>query len=148
MNRFQKLAWFNLIVILIALILSAIAVSVFYFVVDLPIPRALGGFGFMGITGLMGLSPVFLFKKERGKVSFDERDELINLRAVLAAYSVFWLVFTAACMIPWSIIGPSGSISVNVLPIMLFGIGITLALVHSLVILIQYGWGIKEKNHE
>jgi len=101
----------------------------------------------MGITGLMGLSPI-LYKKERGKVSFDERDELINYRAVLAAYSVFWLVFTAACMIPWSIIGPSGSISVNVLPIMLFGIGITLALVHSLVILIQYGRGIKEKNHE
>ena len=142
MNRFQKLAWFNLIVILIALTLSAIAVSVLYFVVDLPIRGALGGFGFMGITGLMGLSPI-LFKKERGKVSFDERDQLINLRAVLAAYSVFWLVFTAACMIPWSIIGPSGSISVNVLPIMLFGIGITLALVHSLVILVQYGWGRK-----
>ena len=147
MNRFQKLARFNLIVILIALTLSAIAVSVFYFVVDLPIRRAFGGFGFMGITGLMGLSPL-LYKKERDKVSLDERDQLINYRAVLAAYSVFWLVFTAACMIPWWIIGPSGSISVNVLPIMLFGIGITLALVHSLVILIQYGRGIKEKNHE
>ncbi len=147
MNKAQKIARFNLIVILIALTLSAIAVSVFYFVVDLPIRSALGGFGFMGITGLMGLSP-FLYKKERDKVSFDERDELINYRAVLAAYSVFWLVFTAACMIPWSIIGPSGSISVNVLPIMLFGIGITLALVHSLVILVQYGRGIKEKNHE
>ena len=58
MNRFQKLAWFTLIVILIALTLSAIAVSVLYFVVDLPIRRALGAFGFMGITGLMGLSPV------------------------------------------------------------------------------------------
>jgi len=138
MNRAQKIARFNLIVILIALTLSAIAVSVFYFVVDLPIRGAFGGFGFMGITGLMGLSPL-LYKKERGKVSFDERDELINYRAVLVAYSVFWLVFTAACMIPWSIIGPSGSISVNVLPIMLFGIGITLMLVHSLVILVQYG---------
>ncbi len=138
MNRAQKIARFNLIVILTALSLSAITVSLFYFVVDLPIRGALGGFGFMGITGLMGLSP-FLYKKERDKVSLDERDQLINYRAVLAAYSVFWLVFTAACMIPWSIIGPSGSISVNVLPIMLFGIGITLALVHSLVILVQYG---------
>ena len=147
MNKTQKIARFNLIVILIALTLSAIAVSALYFVVDLPIRRAFGGFGFMGITGLMGLSPL-LYKKERGKVSFDERDELINYRAVLAAYSVFWLVFTAACMIPWSIIGPSGSISVNVLPIMLLGIGITLALVHSLMILVQYGWGIKGKNHE
>lgn len=143
MSRAQKIARFNLIVILIALILSAIAVSVFYFVVDLPIRRAFGGFGFMGITGLMGLSPL-LYKKGRGKVSFDERDELINYRAVLAAYSVFWLVFTAACMIPWFIIGPSGSISVNVLPIMLFGIGITLMLVHSLVILVQYGRGGKD----
>ena len=143
MSRAQKTARFNLIVILIALSLSAIAVGVFYFVVDLPIRRAFGGFGFMGITGLMGLSPL-LYKKGRGKVSFDERDELINYRAVLAAYSVFWLVFTAACMIPWSIIGPSGSISVNVLPIMLFGIGITLMLVHSLVILVQYGRGGKD----
>lgn len=143
MSRAQKIARFNLIVILIALSLSAIAVGVFYFVVDLPIRRAFGGFGFMGITGLMGLSPL-LYKKGRGKVSFDERDELINYRAVLAAYSVFWLVFTAACMIPWFIIGPSGSISVNVLPIMLFGIGITLMLVHSLVILVQYGRGGKD----
>lgn len=143
MSRAQKIARFNLIVILIALSLSAIAVGVFYFVVDLPIRRAFGGFGFMGITGLMGLSPL-LYKKGRGKVSFDERDELINYRAVLAAYSVFWLVFTAACMIPWLIIGPSGSISVNVLPIMLFGIGITLMLVHSLVILVQYGRGGKD----
>ncbi len=138
MNRSQKIARFNVIVILTALILSGIAVSVLYFFVDLPIRGAFGGFGFMGITGLMGLSP-FLYKKERDKVSLDERDQLINYRAVLAAYSVFWLIFTAACMIPWWIIGPSGSISVNVLPIMLFGIGMTLMLVHSVVILIQYG---------
>jgi len=138
MNRAQKIARFNLIVILTALILSVTAIGVTYFFVGF----AFGGFGFMGITGLMGLSPL-LYKKERDKVSLDERDQLINYRAVLAAYSVFWLVFTAACMIPWWIIGPSGSISVNVsvnvLPIMLFGIGITLMLVHSSVILVQYG---------
>ncbi len=138
MNRAQKIARFNLMVISTALTLSVIAIAVTYLFVGLPIQRAFGGFGFMGICGLMGLSP-FLYKKERDKVSLDERDVLINYRAVLVAYSVFWLVFTAACMIPWSIIGPSGSISVNVLPIMLFGIGITLMLVHSLVILIQYG---------
>jgi len=147
MNRAQKIARFNLIVILTALILSVTAIGVIYFAIGLPIQRAFGGFGFMGITGLMGLSPL-LYKKERDKVSLDERDQLINYRAVLVAYSVFWLVFTAACMIPWWIIGPSGSISVNVLPIMLFGIGITLMLVHSLVILVQYGWGAKEINHE
>ena len=84
------------------------------------------------------LEPI-LFRGKRNQVSFDERDQLINYRAVLGAYSVFWLVFTAACMIPWSIIGPSGSISVNVLPIMLCGIGIALTLVHSVATIIQYG---------
>ena len=147
MNRAQKIARFNLIVVLVALALSATAISVAYFIIGLPMQRALGGLGFLGICGLIGLSPI-LFRKKRGEISFDERDLLIYNRASIVAYSVFWLVFTAACMIPWSIIGPSGSISVNVLPIMLFGIGITLALVHSLVILVQYGWGIKEKSHE
>ncbi len=142
MNRAQKIARFNLIVVLVALVLSATAISVAYFIIGLPMQRALGGLGFLGICGLIGLSPI-LFRKKRGEISFDERDLLIYNRASLVAYSVFWLVFTAACMIPWSIIGPSGSISVNVLPIMLFGIGITLALVHSLVILIQYGRGNK-----
>ena len=56
MNRVQKTARFNLIVILIALSLSTIAVSVLYFVVGLPMRRAVGGFGFIGICGLMGLS--------------------------------------------------------------------------------------------
>ena len=67
MNRAQKIARFNLIVILTALILSVTAIGVTYFFVGLPIHRAFGGFGFMGITGLMGLSPL-LYKKGRDKV--------------------------------------------------------------------------------
>ena len=136
MNRWQKIAWFNLTVIATTLILCAIAVGILATIVGMP--KALAGLGLLGIFGLMGLSPI-LFREKQNQVPFDERDQLINYRAVLGAYSVFWLVFTAACMIPWVIIGPSGSISVNVLPIMLGGIGITLTLIHSLAILIQYG---------
>ena len=136
MNRFQKIAWFNLIVIAASLTFSGAAVGILAIMHGMP--TALGGLGFLGILGLMGLSPI-LFRGKRNQVSFDERDQLINYRAVLGAYSVFWLVFTAACMIPWSIIGPSGSISVNVLPIMLCGIGIALTLVHSVATIIQYG---------
>jgi len=68
------------------------------------------------------------------------------MRAVLGAYSLFWLIFTAACMVPWFIIGPSGSIPVNVLPMMLVAITMILTLVHSVLILVQYGRGKGEKS--
>jgi len=138
MNRWQKIAWFNLIVIGTALVVTGVAVGVVYFWVGMP--KALGGLGFLGICGVMGLSP-FLFKKKKiqAGVDFDERDRLINYRAVLGAYSVLWIVLTAACMVPFFILGPRGSVPVITLPLMLCGVGITLTLVHSIGTLIQYG---------
>ena len=140
MNRMQKVAWFNLIVIGTTLILSAVAVGILAIIFGMP--KALAGLGAWGLSGALGLSPL-LFREKQGQVDYDERDMQINFRATLGTYSVFWLIFTAACMIPWAIIGPSGSISVNVLPLMLMGIGITLMLIHSVFIVIQYGRGGK-----
>jgi len=147
MNRWQKIARFNLIVILIALSLSTIAVSVLYLVVDLPMRRALGGFGFIGICGLMGLSPL-LYKKERDKVSFDERDLMIHRNASLVAYSIFWVLFVLAAIIPLSVLGPNGMVSVKYLAAMVFGGMIIVGLVQSIATLGAYGWGVKERNHE
>jgi hypothetical protein len=142
MNKTQKIARFNLIVILIALTLSAIAVSVFYFVVDLSIRGALGGLGFLGILGLIGLSPI-IFGKRRGQIIFDERDQLIHIRATVVAYSVFWFVFAAACMIPWWILETGATIPVVVLPAMLAGGFVIVQLVQSMATLVQYGRGGK-----
>ena len=91
MNRTQKIAKFNLVVMSIALGLSALAVGVSYFVIGLPIRRAVGGLGLLGICGLLGLTPI-LFRKEPGEVDFDERDLLIQRKAALGAYSIFWAV--------------------------------------------------------
>ena len=137
MNRAQKIARFNLIVILIALSLSTIAVGVLYFVVGMPMRRALSGFGFIGICGLMGLSPL-LYKKEGDKVSFDERDRLYNMRAWFAGYCLSYLFFVVVCMTTWFIYGFKGTISVNVLPLTVLGGYMALILAHSLAILVQY----------
>jgi hypothetical protein len=139
MNRWQKIAWFNLIVIITALILSITAVGLLYFAVGLPIHRALGGFGFIGICGIMGLSPL-IYKKQPGKVSLDERDLLIHRKASLGAYSIFWLLFVLAAMIPFFILGHTGTISVKYLPAMVGGGMITVTLVQSIVTLEEYGW--------
>ena len=139
MNRWQKIAWFTLIILGVALGLSLAAVSVAYFGFGLPMRRAAGGFGFMGVVGFLGLSPL-LFKKDKGKVELDERDFLIHKKASLAAYSAFWGMFVLAAMVPWFIIGPKGTITVNYLPWVIFGGMFVVMLVQAIVTLNEYGW--------
>ncbi len=145
MNRTQKMAWFTLIMLALAAGLSSAAFSVAYFIFDLPANRAAGGFGFIGIMGFVGLAPL-IFKKDKSRVQTDERDLLIKQKAMLAAYSVFWVLFVAAAMVPWFIIGPDGSITVNYLPWMVFGGMFVVMLVQSIVFLEQYG--LKSKGEE
>lgn len=145
MSRLQKIARFNLIVILTALALSAVAIGVLYFVVGLPLQRALGGFGFIGICGLAAFSPL-LYKKESGKVNVDERDLLIQKKASLGAYTIFWCLFVLAAMIPFFVLGPDGTVSVKYLASMVFGGMATVILVQSIVTLEEYGWRNKDNE--
>lgn len=139
MNRAQKIAWFSLIMLTLALGLSFIAVNVLYFGFGQPMRRAAGGFGFIGIMGLSALAPV-LFKKDKGKVELDERDLLIKNKATLAAYCGFWSAFVIAAMVPFFIYGPDGVVSVKYLCGMVFGGMFIVILVQSLVTLQEYGW--------
>lgn len=148
MNRSQKIACFNLVVILISLILCVIAVAVLAFiafVVERPLRGALGGLGFIGIIGFAGLSPL-LFRKAKGQVEFDERDQFYNMRAWFLGFCASYLLFVIVCMATWFIRGPKGTISVNVLPLTVMGGFLALMLVHSLAILGQYGW--REKGEK
>jgi len=145
MNRWQRIARFNLTVTLTALGLSAGAVGLLYYVIGLPIQHALAGLAFVGIVGLTGLSAV-LYKNDPGGVSFDERDLVIQRKASLAAFATFWLLFVLAAMIPFFVLGPKGTISVLYLPAMVFAGMITTTLVQSITMLKQYGW--KSKDNE
>ena len=142
MNRQQKIAKFTLIACLTALALSLITVVVFYLIVGQPIHRALGGFGFIGIMGFAGLSTL-LYKKDQDKVSFDERDVMIQKKASLRAYTIFWVLFVLAATIPFFILGPKGKISVKYLPAIVFGGMFVVLLVQSIVTLEEYGWSDK-----
>jgi hypothetical protein len=145
MNRTQKIAWFSLIILTLALGLSLIAVGVLYFGFGLPMRRAAGGFGFIGLMGLSALTPL-LFKKDKGKVELDERDLLIKNKAMLATSLVFWPVFVIAAMVPFFTYGPEGVVSVKYLCSMVFGGMFLVILVQSLVTLQAYGWRHKENE--
>jgi membrane protease YdiL (CAAX protease family) len=145
MNRAQKIALFTLVMLVVALVLSLIAVGVAYFGFGLPLRRAASGFGFIGIMGFSALAPLF-FRKNKQEVQLDERDLLIKRKAMLAAYGGFWPLFVLAAMIPWFIIGPKGTITVNYLPWMVFGGMFFVALVDAVVTLEEYGW--REKGEK
>jgi uncharacterized membrane protein YccF (DUF307 family) len=139
MNRAQRIAWFTLIILALALGFSLAAFCLGYFILGVPANRAAAGFGFIGIMGLLGLIPI-LFRKDKDKVQCDERDLMIQRKAAVAAYAIFWVLFVAAAMVPWFITGPDGTITVDYLPWMVFGGMFVVMLVQAIVTLEQYGW--------
>ena len=131
MSAAQKQAWFNLVVVLVCV------VAVMALVPILGFPRAQGGFG---ILGLLGFGPLFYWRRA-GKVVSDERDAVILARSWVIAYSVFWLVFVAACVAaPWSF-GSSGAVPVVLVQCSVWCGLIIVVGVGALATLIQYGWG-------
>src|SRR5271165_1131723 len=130
MNASQKEAWFNLVVVLSALIMVAALVPFLG-------KGALGGFGFLGF---LGLSPVF-FRKRPGAVVLDERDTQIRLRSQFCAHLVFWLLFVLAAMTAPAVYGWDGSVPVGLVMTSVFCGMIVITVVSSLATLIQYGRG-------
>ena len=142
MSRAQKMALLMVITTSFGFILSCIAIAILY--LKFGMPKALAGLGFLGIAGFGGLGPL-IFKKDKGKVTFDERDRLIQRRAALAGFAAAYLVAGLACMIPFFVLGPKANVSVIWLPMIFMGAGISHFFVHSVVILVQYGRGGKKK---
>jgi hypothetical protein len=95
--------------------------------------------------GLLWLLPYIQrrFHKDKGKITFDERDQLIHKKVVMASYVVLWFYFVTACVITWCLVGPNGSISVNVMPLTLIGGLVIFNLVQGLATLILHGRGAK-----
>jgi hypothetical protein len=139
MNRQQKIAWFTLTCVGLALGLSLLTFGVLYLGLGWPVRAASGAFGFIGLLGFAALAPL-LFRKDKGQVAFDERDLQIQRTASLAAFATFWAVFVSAAMVPWFIIGPEGRITVNYLPWMVFGGMLVVEGVRAVVTLQGYGW--------
>ena len=130
MSQPQKHAWFNLAVI--ALTLTALLLL--YPILG---KGALGGLGF---SGLLGLGPLFYRKKRSGVVT-DERDDLIQQRSTLAAYSVFWLVFVAAGTLTPFYYGYDGSVPAMLVALSVWAAVMLFVVMHSVVTLVQYGRG-------
>jgi len=141
MNKYQKMAWFTLIMLGLALGLSITAMLVLRFAVGMSWHRSMAGFAFIGIMGFSRIRPSFFKKDKRG---LDERDMLIKQKAMIAAYWSFWPLFVLAAMAPMFVYGPDGMVSVLYLCWMVFGGAYWVFLIYSIAILNEYGW--RNKN--
>lgn len=130
MTAVQKHAWFNLAIV-VATVIVVLALIPFGG------RGALGGFGLLGFSGL---GPLF-FRRTGGGVVHDERDQEINRRSLLVAYTVFWLVFVVACVSLPAIYGWAGSVPVVVVQSSVFVAWMVVIGVSSVTTLVQYGRG-------
>ena len=106
MNRLQKLAWFNLVVITTTIVVSTIATSI---EINIRGYTTIGFWVFVVLLLPLRFKP-YLFKGSQCKVLFDERDNLIKQRATVFAYTVFWWVFLISSFLLFLILGPRSSV--------------------------------------
>ena len=129
MNRTQRIARFNLMVIVIGggLALLTILISL------AAGSRALAycGFLILGLAALVSGLSQLIVRKESGKVSFDERDAAIEKKAYLAGYATLLCAFIPTCMIA----GPHLGVGAAILAVTL----VLVKVVESVVILVEHG---------
>ena len=141
MNRYQKMAWLNLIVIF-----AAVTITTAVIMIELAIKGYSDSFLWFFVTPLLLLKlKPFLFKKPQGqdKVVLDERDLDITKKALAIAYKIFWYVLISLCLLLFLIIGPRNSVPIITLPLIAIGSALFIQVVCSTSILILYGRGEK-----
>jgi hypothetical protein len=140
MSRYQKIAWFNLIVIAVAIIATSMAIAVEVHI------RGYSTIGpwFAGILVLLNFTPrLFKTPQSPGGVVCDERDELILARAAARAWITLWWLFVVLSVLLFLIVGPRASVPTITLPLMALAGGLVHKIACSVAILNQYGWTSK-----
>lgn len=141
MNRWQKIAWFNLIVIVAGSVISMVAAGKLPPDERLMPPNRISVVIIISLV-LVGMAKT-IFRKSDKEVDFDERDKQIHRRAKLFGWTGFGLGIAATIMVCYLAVGPRGSFPPLVLPIIpLVGTALYI-IVASVAALIQYGWKIK-----
>lgn len=147
MNRAQETSLALMIVMpLCALIPGSVAVLLVY----TQGPRLIPLFMFtltIVLGSLFWLLPAVVQKIHKRKKAYaDERDLLIYKNGAVAAHIVLWLYFAVICLVAWWLVGPEGTVSVNVMPLVLIGAVALFLLVEYLAAFIQYGRGGEDEQ--
>src|ERR1700722_18113406 len=89
------------------------------------------------VLAFSALGP-FFFRKRNGQVCGDERDQAIHLRATQISFGAFWLLFVGGIMSTYGYLHYHPTISVEILPLIVWLGWIAFTLCQALVLLILY----------
>ena len=130
MSNFQKYARFHIIVTLAAF-LSALVL----YLIPATSAGYLAGFSILSILGFGEIH----FQNPKRKPIQDERDQQINHKAVIMAYTVFWVCFVGWGVLATMVFAQDGSLAVEyVEPVVWIAFGLV-TFVRATSVLIQYG---------
>lgn len=133
MNRAQKIAWFNLIVIIIGLLLIILTVVS-------KIPKAGAIISIAAVTALIA-GPFLFFRKKQGQIEFDERDAIIREKSLLFGFLIAFGSIGGWCLSRLLQTGYNGLVSNSTVFFLYIGALIGFVVVKSLVVLGMYGLG-------
>jgi len=133
----QKLAWFNLIVFVCtgARYLIAVPLLAGYFHRTLAF-ASLPSLGIFGLCGLWGFGALICDRRK-----LDERESLINQKAMMTGAALFWQVFVLSCMGVWAVcfyILHRPEVPVVLLPALVWGGFVVYNVTQAIAILVQY----------
>lgn len=145
MNRGQKIAWFQLGVVGIVTVASIILMAIFMRKYEYEFLEAwwIGSAYPTPLLVLTVLAPVFIRKKKR-QIVFDERDLMIDRRAMVIAFGSTYAFFIAVCFTTWVAAGLDSLIPAYWLIRIVLGGWITAIVAHALTTLVCYGRGGKD----
>jgi len=135
MNRAQKIAVTVLIVSLLGLFLGITLILMRRFVPGFP--KTVIAFGSL-ILAFGVIVFISRFKKDKGAVTFDERDKLIEKNAQLAGFGAVYLLVILVSYVPIGI-APEAKIPTKWFPFLLPLAVLCQCFAQSLATLIQYG---------
>ena len=132
MTPTQKSAWYSLAVVLLSV------GAVLALMPWLGPVRAQGGFGLLGFLGFGAL----FYRRGPGRIVSDERDDLIRLRSMMVAYSMFWVAFiVVVCLVLPLVYGSRGAVPVVAVQMGVWWGFVLVTGVNALATLLQYGSG-------
>ena len=142
MNRWQKIAVFNLVADCISILLMAGAVIGLHVYFHLSWSKSRYGLLFIFVAAIAAWTSPFIFKKDTGAVARDERDKLISRTALLIGLAASFLWFAIAGSAFAFVFEPEIFKTLG-LPILIFGGAFIIVILQSVALLFQYGRGGK-----
>ena len=135
MNRAQKISLTLVVTFSLGLLIEIIVILIRLFGTGVPKIAYIFPVYVAGSGGIISL----FFKKDKGPVIFDERDELIKKNASLAGFGAVYLFLILVSIIP-PMVAPEAGIPTTWFPALLISAAFCQAYAQSIAILIQYGW--------